>query len=120
MPRLEAKCESRLSQHWSRAMSKCSRYAAASVVLLTWSAGCRQLNNVWVDSGIWANSELTPPPAEGFRERDKPPPQTQRDYPRSRIHGFNGAVTHWPVWWGDPFVDKGNGRTDPADRDRAD
>src|SRR5262245_30193328 len=102
-------------------MPQTARYAFAVLASLSIATGCaRQLNNPWVDSGAWANADMTTPSAEGFLRMHEPVARVSREWPRCNVHGFNGAVTHWPVWWEDPFVDKGNDSTDPSDRDRAD
>src|SRR5436190_16274923 len=85
-------------------------------------AGCaRQLNNPWSDSGAWDRGELTTASAIGYRSQaDTEADQLRRNWPEQEGRFQSGSVTHWPIWWEDPFVDKGNDCTNPQNPDAAD
>lgn len=98
---------------------------AVGVMLLgaAFAAGCaNQLNNPFKDSGAASRAEETTPSATYYTSRDdgaRPPP-LRREGRGTTAYYESGTVTHWPVWFEDPFEDKGNDRTDPADRDAPD
>lgn len=100
-----------------------TRLLKSSVLLvlpaLALLAGCSHLNNPYKDSSAVINDEMTTPSAEGFRGRTEFGRLTRRDAPPSTVYYENGAVSHWPLWWEDPFEDKGND-FDPLQRDAAD
>jgi hypothetical protein len=94
--------------------------AAISLPLI---AGCAHVNNPWADSGAAINSEMTTASTEGYRagaSQVGPTYQGQRQWSRSDICQENGAVSHWPLWFEDPFEDKGNAFKPDADRDAPD
>jgi len=106
------------SRDWNAIMGVCS---AAFVLLVV--AGCAHVNNPWVDSGAAINSEMTTASTEGYRAgagAAGPLHQSQRQWSRSEVRQENGAVSHWPLWFEDPFEDKGNAYKAPADRDAPD
>lgn len=95
-------------------------YRLALMPLSLFLAGCAaQVNNVFVDTAAPARSELTTPSADGYRS-GMPAWHEHRAWQASRLEYHRFDVTHWPIWWEDPFLDKGNGTTDEADRDAAD
>ncbi|HVP13378.1 MAG TPA: hypothetical protein VMV94_19545, partial [Phycisphaerae bacterium] len=102
-------------RHWGNVI-----VAAAVVVAI---AGCAQLNNPFVDSGAAVESEMNTPSANAYNARasqERPAVQDQRVWPESEVFAENGAVSHWPLWFEDPFEDKGNRITPVADRDAPD
>jgi hypothetical protein len=87
------------------------------------AGGCAHLNNPWVDSGAAIDQEMTTPSTEGYLSRAGQAgaeAQPQRDWPQSRVSCENGAVSHWPLWFEDPFEDKGNSFKPKTDRDAPD
>ncbi len=86
-------------------------------------AGCAHVNNPWVDSGALVTAEMTTSSAEGYRQEaasDEAPAPPKRSWRKSRVYYENGAVSHWPLWFEDPFEDKGNEYVARADRDAPD
>lgn len=73
------------------------------------SAGCAHVNNPYEDSGATIDYEMKTTSSEsyakGHSEFGRP---VQRQAPESDVRYENGAVTHWPLWFEDPFEDKGN------------
>jgi hypothetical protein len=92
-----------------------------AVLLIGFGAtGCAQVNNPWKDSSALVEQEMTTPSAEGFKGHAEFGGATRRDIAPTQVSYENGAVTHWPLWWEDPFEDKGNGYAPVADRDAPD
>jgi hypothetical protein len=52
------------------------------------------------------------PTATDLYQRIDPQPQRARDFPARTVTTADGTVPHWPLYFQDPFVDKGHGRTD--------
>jgi hypothetical protein len=85
--------------------------------------GCAHVNNPFVDSGAAVEPEMTTASTAGYEaapEQKRPAVQPQRTWPTSDVVRENGAVSHWPLWFEDPFENKGNGYTPVADRDAPD
>lgn len=96
------------------------RWAAALLFLLM-PAACAQLNNPFKDSAAYSRDEMaTPSTTEYAQTRHGQAPMMRRSWTGSDVYYENGTVTHWPIWFEDPFQEKGNDVTDPADRDAPD
>jgi len=95
---------------------------AALLVCLSAAAGCNKahLNDPFVDHGALLRVDMTTPSAEGYRSQTPGEPHANRAWDESTAWQRSGDVTHWPIWWEDPFIDKGNDPTGPDDRDAAD
>lgn len=109
------------SQRWL------GRTAGTALVLLglAWTVGCAHVNNPCVDSGALVEPDMTTSSAEGYRTVAGASEQVaftaaRRTWPTSTVYQENGAVSHWPIWFEDPFIDKGNGCTPADDRDAPD
>ncbi|MFH1418812.1 MAG: hypothetical protein ABII12_11085 [Planctomycetota bacterium] len=91
--------------------------ACVMVLSIVVFAGCAHTNNPWVDSGAMIESELTTASTEGYHVQSQVTPalQSRRDWPASDVRYENGAVSHWPLWFEDPFEDKGNAFKDVED-----
>ncbi len=83
-------------------------------------AGCAHVNNPCTDSSAVINAEMTTASAEGFRGKAEFPARHCRNPQQETVLAENGAVSHWPLWFEDPFEDKGNETTSPTDRDAPD
>jgi len=79
--------------------------------------GCAHLNDPFRDSGAAINGDMTTPSAEGFSARTQKSSALRRSSEPAVVFYSNGAVTHWPLWFEDPFEDRGN--TDVTMRDPA-
>jgi hypothetical protein len=85
--------------------------------MLALLAGCGQLNNPYKDSGSAIEPEMTTASADGFMRHEAGLNRPhQRTWSASTVAYENGAVTHWPLWFEDPFEDYGNRLKSPADR----
>ncbi|MCG8405543.1 MAG: hypothetical protein MI923_10135 [Phycisphaerales bacterium] len=82
--------------------------------------GCAHLNNPWKDSSEAIDEEMMTASAEGYQNRTEYAASMRRDWTQETVYYENGAVTHWPLWFEDPFEDKGNDRTEEGDRDPID
>ena len=83
-------------------------------------AGCAHVNNPYRDSSAVIDEEMTTPSAEGYAGRAEFGRPAVRNWTTSEVRYENGAVSHWPLWFEDPFEDKGNRDYAVADRDAPD
>lgn len=84
------------------------------------ATGCMHLNNPFKDSSAGVDEEMTTSSAQGYNVEAEFAPVLRRGWVPTRVRYENGAVTHWPQWFEDPFENKGNPLADPADRDAPD
>ena len=89
---------------------------ALAVVL----SGCAQLNNPYKDSSAAIDAEMTTASAEGYKGKAEFPSTLRRTWKLVDARYENGAVTHWPLLFEDPFETKGNSFVAPEDRDAPD
>ncbi len=82
--------------------------------------GCAHLNNPWKDSSAVIDGDMTTASAQGYYGKAEFAAVMVRSSPQETVYYENGAVTHWPLWFEDPFEDKGNDATPPRDRDPID
>lgn len=76
-------------------------------------AGCCHIPNQFRETGPAVMANYNTPTAEDVKEHYPPaPPEVREDWPPLTLGAESGVVTHWPVYFEDPFVDKGAGRTD--------
>ncbi|MDX2200283.1 MAG: hypothetical protein SF069_15090 [Phycisphaerae bacterium] len=75
-------------------------------------SGCAQRNNVFVEDGPSAEMVWDSHTASDARARFQPAPVKQREWPEHRVYAADGAVTHDPLWFENPFVEAGTGRVD--------
>jgi hypothetical protein len=100
----------------------CGTAPRAVLAAIALAAGaCNQLNDPFKDSTAYTRRDLTTPSADLVRSEDRVhPPLAQRESIPSTVYYESGLVTHWPLWFEDPFEYKGNGITNPSDRDAPD
>jgi len=84
--------------------------ASAAIWLLV---GCAHIPNQWAEDGPAASADLESPTAQDLRANYSPAEQRCRDWETVRVVADRGAVTHWPLYFEDPFADKGHGRKGP-------
>ena len=73
-------------------------------------AGCTHIPNQWREDGPATKEAWLSPTARQVCRGHDPAPQRQRGWEPSSCYVACGAVTHWPLYFEDPFVDKGHGR----------
>lgn len=81
--------------------------ALAAALSLCLAAGCQHMNNPFLDD-LPATSEVTTASVEGARAAPTLPSVPRRDFAALRVDPQDGTVDHWPLWWEDPFEDKGS------------
>lgn len=84
---------------------------------MTACAGCAHLNNPWADSSAAIDGDLTTPSTEGYSGPSEFAVSLRRTSEPCEVVYANGSVTHWPLWFEDPFEDKGNRDRPPASGD---
>lgn len=100
-----------------------SNVLIAVVISSSWLAlGCTHVNNPFVDSSAVVLPELTTASAEGYRgEADGQYIRLQRTrWDGTIVSQENGAVSHWPLWFEDPYEMRGNRSCDGVDYDAPD
>ena len=91
--------------------------AFAFVVIL--ASGCvQQLNDPWKDSSAVIDQDMKTPSSVAYQGPSEFGHAHKRlSWSAATVHYENGSVTHWPLWFEDPFEDRGN--TDVAMSDPA-
>ena len=69
--------------------------------------GCSELIRPMVDD-VPATREVYTASVVGVRQADTAPALRQRGFEPTHVSAQDGTVSHWPLWWEDPFVDKGS------------
>ncbi len=92
--------------------SKRDVFGATLAALVLCTGGCAHLNDPFRDSSRYIDDEMNTASAEGYRTPPEFVTLVLRDSAEDVVHHENGSVTHWPLWFEDPFEDKGN-RLDP-------
>ncbi len=78
-------------------------------------ASCAHSPDQFRETGPSVTAQWDTPTAQDVRARVSPAEPHQRQWEPMVVHAADGAVTHWPLYFEDPFVDKGDGRTDETD-----
>ena len=93
----------------SNISSKFSGFALSMATVFLF-VGCAHVNNPWRDSSLAINDDMTTPSADTYGKtgRSEFATETRRTWTASRVEHHNGSVTHWPLWFEDPFEDRGN------------
>lgn len=73
------------------------------------AAGCAPLN-YWVEDSPAARADWNSPTARDVYARMTPGTMRSRDWPEMTPVMESGVVTHGPLYFEDPFEDKGDGR----------
>jgi len=87
--------------------------AAALVLLL--AGGCRHVPNQFREDGPAVSTNWETPTSADVKTRVAPAEPRSRGWPTVTVSPARGAVQHEPVYFEDPFADKGDGRTDQTD-----
>lgn len=75
-------------------------------------SGCAHIPNQFREDGPSVSAEWDSPTAADVKSRTAAAESNCRDWELATVSVESGAVTHWPLYFEDPFVDKGHGRTD--------
>jgi len=71
------------------------------------SAGCQHIKDPFVDD-VPPVSEVTTTSVQGARAAASHPTVPRREFAAVHVEPQDGTVDHWPLWWEDPFEDKGS------------
>ena len=80
----------------------------ASLILV----GCAHIPNQFREDGPSVAAQWDSPTALDVKSRIEPTEPRYRDWQPLTTSPQSGAVTHWPLYFEDPFVEKSHGRTD--------
>lgn len=100
--------------------SVASCFCGAMLLAVVSSTACSHLNDPFKDSSATIDAEMTTASAEGYKGKREFYVPLHRRGAMTQVCYENGSTTHWPLWFEDPFEDKGNDVTDPNDRDPID
>lgn len=74
-------------------------------------SGCAQIPNQWVDDSPATKMNWETPTTEVIEAKYAPAGQLHLNWAAAQIAPASGVVTHWPLYFENPFVFKGAGRT---------
>lgn len=80
------------------------RLAAVGILA---AGGCSELINPFVDD-VPETGEVATASVAGIRRADAAPVMRERGFAPAYASAQDGTVSHWPLWWEDPFVDRGS------------
>lgn len=104
-----------------KTLSKLRNATPLAALLAFVSIGCSHVNNPWVDSSAIVEDDMTTASAQGYTGKSEFASNRWRtNWPRHTVIFENGAVSHWPLWFEDPFEDKGNRYHEVMDEDEPD
>jgi len=81
-------------------------------LVLALCVGCAHTPNHYREEGPSATAEWDSPTTTDVKTRFEPSPRRQRGWEPTTVAAESGAIVHWPLYFEDPFEDKGHGRTD--------
>lgn len=89
---------------------------SATIVALTLAttllAGCAYVPHWFREDGPSTQMEWDSPSAADIKATRQPAAPRERGGQQITLAPSDGATQHWPLYFEDPFVDKGHGRTD--------
>ena len=88
---------------------------ACGVLLGSVLVGCTYVPNQFREDGPSVKMQWDSAPAADVKARYALAEQRQRGWPQTTVAPESGAVAHLPLYFEDPFEDKGHGRTDETD-----
>jgi len=97
----------------STAMSNGLRHVVttgAGLAILMLITACSQIPDQWREDGPSVDAEWRSPSAVDILENHEPSPTKPRDHDEMVLVTEPYGVSHWPLYFEDPFVDKGHGR----------
>lgn len=107
-----AEHRTRLARRLPRCRPAAGLLGGTALVAALLSGGCAAINNQFAEDGPSRTLAYDSPSVADVRERYQQPQQRQRDCPPVAVAAQSGAVHHGPLYFEDPFEDKGHGRDD--------
>lgn len=83
-----------------------------SLLVLSFSSGCAIGVNHFKEDGPSTTMNWDSPTTADVRARFAEAPPRERGWEATTVAAESGGVYHYPLYFEDPFVDKGHGRTD--------
>lgn len=83
-----------------------------AVILLLAAGGCAYVPNYFKEDGPSTTAQWDSPTAADIRARFAAAEPRARGWEARSVTAESGVVAHWPLYFEDPFEDKGHGRTD--------
>ena len=80
------------------------------LLAVQFTAGCAHVPNQWIEDGPATTEDWESPTAKDLLIKHAPTEPRHRDWAGASVAVESGAVTHWPLYFEDPFEDKGDGR----------
>ncbi len=99
-----------LSNTWSKSNAGRASLGVVCLVSFACGLGCSHVNDPWRDSSTAINTDMNTPSATTYAKGDRAEFRTRhgRTWQSAGVAYHNGAVSHWPLWFEDPFEDRGN------------
>lgn len=94
--------------------------AGVGLGLCLLASACNQVNNPFKDSAEYTRAEMTTASSTEYLSKPAGTRPLVRKWGGAEVYAENGTVTHWPLWFEDPFEDKGNDVTKDGDRNPID
>lgn len=88
--------------------------AMSSLVVVALLAGCARVPNQFREDGPAATVEWDTPTARDIKARFAPAEPRHREWAAAAVAAESGAIQHEPLYFEDPFEDRGHGRTDAS------
>ncbi|MBK9126948.1 MAG: hypothetical protein IPM13_04010 [Phycisphaerales bacterium] len=101
--------------HGARPADWVRRAGFALALLGVGVAGCAYVPNYFKEDGPATTMSWDSPSAADVKARYQPTPVVARTGEPQTLAPKDGVVRHFPVYFENPFVDKGHGRTDETD-----
>ncbi len=89
--------------------------ALMSLLVAALVAGCAHIPNHYREEGPSTTMNWDSPTAADVKASHQPAEPRHRSWQTTTVAAESGGVDHWPLYFEDPFVDKGDGRTDETD-----
>lgn len=88
-----------------------SRLGLCAAIAALALSGCAHTPNPWREDGPSTQVDWRTPTEIDIIENHKPGEQRVREWQAMNVAAVDGTVTHWPLYFEDPFEDKGSGNS---------
>jgi hypothetical protein len=97
-------------------MSEKTAVLSFGLAALSLLLGCAHIPNQFADDSPAVTTDLESPTAKDVYARFSQAKQSFRDWPAASTAPESGTVVHWPLYFEDPFEDKGHEAVNPDGR----